>query len=71
MNEDGHHEFYFLNMLSAIRNIVYDLREHGSEVKICAMMRMGERVDVSQLLLLSSEEWRKVCCTKLLCSSLC
>jgi len=71
MDEDGHHELYFLNMLSAIRNMVYDLRKHGSEVKGYAMMRMGERVDVSQLFPLSSEEWREVCYTKLLCSSLC
>jgi hypothetical protein len=68
---DWHHELYFLAMFSAMRSIVYDLRKHGSKVKVCAMMFKDGRVDVSQLFPLRSEEWRKVCFTKFTYPSLC
>jgi hypothetical protein len=54
-------ERYLLNMLSTIRNIVYDLREHGSRVMICAKLRRGERVDISELFPLSGAQLRAVC----------
>jgi hypothetical protein len=54
-------ERYFLNMLSVIQGIVYDLKQHGSKVRVCAMVRFGNRVDITSLFPLSAEEWQEVC----------
>jgi hypothetical protein len=54
------HERYFLNMLMCIREIVYDTRKYGSEVKVCARFRGTEPVDVSTLFSLSVDEWQNV-----------
>lgn len=53
-------ERYLLNMLFAIREIVYNLKQHGSKVCICTTVHSGQSVDLTALFTLSAEEWQKV-----------
>jgi hypothetical protein len=58
----------FLNMLMCVREIVYDTKNHGSKVTVCAKTQViassrshtTEPVDISTLFPLSVEEWQKV-----------
>jgi hypothetical protein len=53
-------ERYLLNMLFVIEGIVYDLKQHGSKVHVYALIRAGQRVDITALFPLSPEQWQNV-----------
>jgi hypothetical protein len=64
-------ERYFLNMLSVIQGIVYDMKQHGSNVLVSAVGRFERRVNITSLFSLSTEEWQQVCLLRVVLSLLC
>jgi hypothetical protein len=64
-------ERYFLNMLSIIQGIVYDMKRYGSSVLVWAMGPSERRVNITSLFSLSTEEWQQVCLLRVVLSLLC